>query len=208
MKKKTVISVMVVAMLFAVSLFFVGGTYARYAGEFTGDASVNVAKWAVKVNEQEETNLDLTFEVASNKNVVANKIAPSLKAVAPVTVDLNGTEVAVDLVVEKGDQFDEKIKELGFTKGQLKFSVKQSPDNVSHTTGITGDGSTTQPFVIPLQGEPKSAFTEENGSVKVEVTLEWENNDENNAEDTTVGKTKNAIILPVKLSVKQHIDEE
>ena len=206
MNKKTVVSVMAVAMLFAVSLFFVGGTYARYAGDFTGNATAQIAKWAVQVNGQEEQALNLAFTVAKSDNVVENKIAPSITANAGISVNLAGTETAVELVVEKGEEFSQAITTLGLDEDQITFTIAQKADNKEQVkVEEGGDGSEDSPFVLLLPDQV--AFTAENGTLELEVKLTWNNTDnaDKNAKDTTVGKTKTELVLPVTLKVQQHI---
>lgn len=207
MQKRTVISVMVVIMLLVVALYFVGGTYARYIDDFTGSGSVNVAKWAVKVGESESETFTLSFEVEnSNNDVVSNKIAPSVSASSKLNVDLNGTEVAVDLIVEKGDDFDSTLESLGFKTDQVELKITSSPDNTSNIPGVTGTGTKSSPWVIPLQDD--TAFTGSNGVFGVELTLKWENDEAKNENDTKVGKQGGTIKVPVKVTVKQHITSE
>ncbi len=204
MNKKSVKVTMVVAMLFAISLYFVGGTYARYASDFSGTATVEIAKWAVKVNENdEETELSLPFTVQSNEFVVAGQLAPDVTMTAAVEVDLKDTETAVELVVEKGSDFDSTITGLGLSAEDITLTVAQDEGNEETVTGITGQGTSSSPFIIPLQG--KAAFTETNGKVKVNLTLKWVNSDLNNEKDTKVGKTNESIELPITLKVQQHI---
>ena len=206
MKKKTVGSIMAVAMLFAISLFFVGGTYARYVGDFTGNATAQIAKWAVQVNGEDETELALNFTVADNTNVVANKIAPSVTANAGISVNLEGTETAVELVVDKGKEFEQAITDLGLDADQITFSIAQKEDNKAKVkVEEEGDGSEGSPFVLLLPDQ--TAFTADNGTLELEVKLTWNNpdTDEKNTKDTTVGKTKTSLVLPVTLKVQQHI---
>lgn len=206
MRKKTVGSIMVVAMLFAIALSFVGGTYARYVGDFTGNATAQIAKWAVKVNEQEEQALNLAFKVEKNANVVENKIAPSITANAEISVDFEGTETAVELIVEKGKEFATTLETLGLDEDQISFSIAQKEDNKEAVkVEAAGDGTEGKPFVLLLPDNAK--FTKENGTLVLEVKLTWNNldNDAKNTKDTTVGKTKTELVLPVTLKAQQHI---
>ena len=146
MDKRTVKLVMIVAMLLVVCLYFVGGTYARYASEFSGDATVSVAKWAVKVDGEESETLNINFKVQDNKFVVADKIAPSVTAKAEAEVDLEGTEVAVDLIVETGDDFDSKIEALGLHTDEVVFGVTLADG--SSLSGTSGTGTKEDPYKL------------------------------------------------------------
>ena len=62
MQKRTVISVIVVAMLLVISLYFVGGTYTRYVSEYTGTAKTQVAKWNVTLKVQQHIDAESSRE--------------------------------------------------------------------------------------------------------------------------------------------------
>ena len=96
MTKNKVKITMAILMLITACLYFVSGTYARYADGITGNAQVSVANWKVAFSDGTnaiEDNFDLTFTVQENPNVVSGKIAPSTTATAKIEVDLTGTEV-------------------------------------------------------------------------------------------------------------------
>ena len=206
MDKKMVKLVIAVAILLVIALYFVGGTYARYTSEFTGSGTVSVAKWAVKAGEQDSGTFNLDFEVETNENVVNDKIAPSVKAVAPLKLDLTGTEVAVDVIVEKGDDFSAKLTEAGLTEEQVKFGIKVAPDSQDKLKpSDEGDGSKQKPFVIPLPDG--AAFDNSTGLISIELTVQWDNDESRNTDDTTAGKKGGSLTLPVKVTVQQHIDK-
>lgn len=195
MKKNTARLTTAVAMLFVLALYFVGGTYARYASDFSGSGKVEIAKWAVALkNDQDSatTIADLDFVVQSNENVVPGKIAPGVTATATVIVDLTGTEVAVDLTANEVD-----------ISSQLAHYFGGNASDIVVTTDLTGATTSTGKSTIDLIG--KEAFTSTNGKVTMTITVEWENN-ENNISDTAVGETVESLTIPVTLTVQQHID--
>ncbi len=209
MKKKTVVSVMVVAMLFAVSLFFVGGTYARYADKFTGTGSVEIAKWAVKLAEGSEgknMTLKLTPDAAP-EYVVNDKIAPSYSASAKAEINLNGTEVAVGVIAEADkEQLAQKLTALGFVAHsddiQLKLEVKGKDGGATVEPG--GAGTSENPYVIKLTDG--AAFGEED-VIEVTIKVTWDNaEDANNEEHTSVGTKGGTLEIPVNVHVFQYID--
>ena len=193
MQKKTVISVIVVAILLAISLYFIGSTYARYISDFSGEAKATAAAWKVKIGE----------------DVVTDKIAPATKAVAEANLNLDGTEVSVDVVVKKGEEFDNAITTLGLDASQITFSVEDA-DTQGVTSGqASGKGTEVSPLVIKLNN--KEALS---GSVKLKATIEWADKgdeydakNEMNIKDTAIGTSElpKEITLPVTLVVQQHI---
>ena len=49
------------------------------------------------------------------------------------------------------------------------------------------------------------AYSSDNKVLDLVITLEWVNNEANNATDTTAGKNAGTLSIPVKVTVKQHI---
>lgn len=188
--KKWTLMALVMFLLVAV----IAGTYARYSNEGKANGNIQGAKWAVTIKsgntELNSTTRDITFEVKDNANVVPGKIAPGVTAVAEVELDLTGTEVAVDFdaVIDKND-----LNSFGASSDKLSLTVEV--DGNTYTSG------TSQ--TINLVNN--SAFTEENGKKKVTLTLTWENDDDNNANDTTTGIAAPNLTIPVTLTAQQHI---
>ena len=211
MKKKTVVSVTVVAMLFAVSLYFVGGTYARYVSEFTGEGTVSIAKWAVKLGaesgSESEMSLNLTAQNAAGF-VVEGKIAPSYKATGNVEIDLNETEVAVDVIAEiDKDQIAEDLTALGMTTYATDIQVKATvtPQGAGVSVEAGGEGTQEKPYVIKL---PNDLAFGEDAKLSVAIEVTWDNaQDKHNDEHTAVGQKGGSITIPVELHVVQHIED-
>ena len=201
MNKKTVKTLMLVLILIAIAVYFITGTYARYATKFTGNATAQVAKWAVKLSNDDEgtktTIENLTFKVADNTNVVKDKIAPGTIAVAEVEIDLTGTEVAVDISAE-------------ILKNDLEDVFGESSKNVTLTADIDGTTESSGSTVTKKIDLPNNkAFDASNGKKKLKLILYWDNkHDTSNDSDTNAGKNAKELKIPVTLTVQQHIDEE
>ena len=194
--KKTAKTTIVVAMLLAVSLYFIAGTYARYTSEYKGGAAVDVAKWnvALKNGEDEKSEkLALKLEPTENSLVVNGKIAPSMTATGKVVVDLTDTEVAVEIAALIAEKDYKDI--FGGAKAELTVKVN----------GTTADLTTEDWKTINLPNNAK--FTENNGQVEVEVSLKWVNAEANNTNDTTTGATGGTLTIPVTLKVRQKISQ-
>lgn len=193
MKKSTITVVIALLIILTVCLYFISGTYARYADSRSGNATVGVAKWAVSITDGTDplnNDFDLQFKVEENDNVVAGKIAPETTAKATIQLDLTGTEVAVDF----GATIDDE---------DLSTLFGDSAEDVEVTTAITGAATSGTTTTIPLPDG--QAFTSENGKINIEITLTWTNNDAHNTSDTEVGVAGGTLELPVELTLKQHI---
>ena len=195
-KTRTKRAIFVVIALLLVA-YLISSTYARYSTEGKADGKVDIAKWAVVMKADDGTTLnsttqDITFTVKSNDNVVPNKIAPAVTAVATIELDLKGTEVAVDFTATVGEMTN-----------NLPSGVTL-PSRVTLTSAVDG-GTPGTAQVIPLVDN--SAFTAKNGKKTVTLTLTWENSDTDAAktEDTAVGVAGGTLTIPVTLTVQQHI---
>ena len=204
MNKRTVKTTMVVLMLLVVALYFVSGTYARYASEFSGEVTAQVAKWSIDGSQVNS----LAFTVATNEFVVADRIAPATTATAETQIDLSGTEVAVDVAIEAADDFASKLSDLGLDATQLTLKIEKT-EGTTVTVEKDGEGTKANPFVCKLQGG--KALT---GTLNLKITLAWVNEgaewnakDEKNVKDTAVGTNAESktLELPVKVIVQQHV---
>ena len=195
-KTRTKRAIFVVIALLLVA-YLISSTYARYSTEGKANGKVDIAKWAVVMKADDGTTLtsttrDITFTVQSKDNVVPNKIAPAVTAVATIELDLTGTEVAVDFTATVGEMTN-----------NLPSGVTL-PSRVTLTSAVDG-GTPGTAQVIPLVDN--SAFTAKNGKKTVTLTLTWENSDTDAAktEDTAVGVAGGTLTIPVTLTVQQHI---
>ena len=183
---------------------FIGGTYARYVSSATGSGSVEIAKWAVKVNNTDISSssasgtFNLSFSTNTNADIVAGKLAPGGTATAYVDVDLTGTEVSVDF-------------SCGLSTGVDLTSVfgEGYADRVQLSVGTPAlEGATSNMTLDTAHGVVKVGTAAMRGKVRVPITLAWANKDGSNAADTSIGATKTAVTIPVTLSVKQHISTD
>ena len=194
MKKSSITAIIVLLMVLTVCLYFISGTYARYADEYSGQTTVDVAKWAVSITDGTEdltNNFTLPFTVNTNTNVLEGKIAPGTTATAKIELDLTGTETAVD--------FGATINE-----DDLATIFGDSADDVTLSTSITG--AATSGTITTINLPDGQAFNSSNGKIVMELTLEWTNNDANNLSDTEVGKAGATLNIPVDITLQQHID--
>ena len=190
---------LIAILLVVVALFFIAGTYARYSTTANANAVADVASWAVTIShdDTELSNIatNITFVVDDNDYVVSGKIAPATRATAEIELDLTGTEVAVDFAT--------------LIDTDALAEVLGANDEISFTTTFNGvTYSSEDVVVIPL--ENGEAFDSTNGVKTLTLAIEWENNDENNAADTALGKetlANRTIVVPVTLTAQQHISD-
>ncbi len=190
MNKKTVYIVILSLILLVVAIYLISSTYARYTSEFSGSATGHIALWKVKVQGATQQTFTPTFTYDDNQYVVDNKIAPGRSVSAEIEIDLTGTEVAVDVLATA----DTKSLQGIVGESNIKTSVVIDEQTANGETGNL------------IQLPNNQAFTEANGKKKVKIVLSWENDDEYNSSDVTIGTTQTEWQIPVTLKLQQHID--
>lgn len=192
--KRAFLLIIVIAILIAI----IGGTYARYSSTANGSGTVNIAKWAVEVNEQDISNATGTFNLtftANNADTVANKIAPNGTATAYVDIDLSGTEVSVDFTCALADTASTALTSVFGSGYASKVNVTVGTPVLQGTTSnMTLSGTTVTVGSAAMSGV-----------VRVPIELNWTHADANNAADTNTGVTQTSVTIPVTLTVQQHI---
>lgn len=195
---KWAVSLVIAFALIAV----VGVSFAIYFSTGSGNGTVNVAKWAVTLNGEDITAADASFDITfteetANANVVSGKVAPGSVLYADFEIDPAGTEVSV---------------EYSFTLGDITASTGNAPQGfeVSKVCTVADDNSETE-LTTSADGSYKGTISltsraalTTNDKVKVRVYITWAADvEENNADDTTVGKAAPTLTLTVTGTVKQ-----
>lgn len=204
MNKKTIKSMMIVLMLLAVGLYFVSGTYARYTSSASGEGTVQVAKWAVKINEKDATQSEaftIEFTEVENANVVNGFIAPDSQLYADFTIDPTGSQVAMD---------------YSFTLGAITADTGDVPETVKVlkvvpvVEGVEGTELTATEDVysgtIELVDQETALTADE--AVTMRVYVEWEdlNTSDANTTDTSVGVSAPTLSMTVNATATQDVD--
>lgn len=209
MTKKNVKQVMLVLMLLVVGLYFVSGTYARYASTATGKATTAVATWAAKVNSNDMTTTDtftLNFTEVPNENVVDGKIAPSSQLYTELVIDPTGSEVAMDYSIKLGDL----VSDGASIKNKVEISaIKIGTETYLYSELPEVDGERVLTGTIEL--ESQDAAISEASKESVVIYVEWFDNgsedpaDTNNVSDTELGGAAPTITMDVVATAVQHI---
>lgn len=199
-RKSTVKKGAFAAIVLAVLVAVIGGTYSRYVSTANGSGDVNIAKWKVAVNDTDITTAVGTFDLsftANNADTVPNKVAPGGEAVAYIDVDLSGTEVSVEVACALASDSAAKLTEVFGADYADKVTVAVgTPVLKENATNMTLDEATK---VIKVGNAAMS------GTVRVPITLKWTDDEANNAADTNTGALQNGVTIPVSLTIQQHI---
>lgn len=171
-------------------------TSARYQESMKGSGEVSVAKWSVKLtdednNEITETN-KIKFLTEKNENVSADKIAPGSTATAKLILDPTGSEVSIDYELSIDlEEFD-----------GIKVSKVTATLDGESTVELVEDNGVWKPAFAP---GISLNDVELGKKVTFEIIVTWENSDTNNASDTELGKDASNLELDVTLTASQHI---
>ena len=190
MKKKFTARIGVLALaLTLVSTCLLGSTLARYVSDITGTGTANIAKWNVALSQGgTPQTADFNFTLAgtkdANANVDANAVAPGDKGKIEVKIDGTGSEVAYEYKIALD------TSAFTTTTGNVKFYSDAAYQNV-----WTNDSDYT-----------KVALADVGTAVNKTIYWRWENDDANNANDTTAGKAAADLSFSVKLSAQQTIE--
>ncbi len=199
--KRGVLTALMVACLIAI----IGGTYARYLSTGQGTATVQVAKWAIEINDTDitpdgNTTFDITFTEVANDNIRNDRIAPSGELYADFEIDPTGSEVAID---------------YSFTLGTITASSGTAPSNIivtkvvpvtsgSEGSPLTADGSGNYTGTIPLASQTAAMSSSDAKTIRVYIA--WTNDDTTNVADTAVGVDAPTLSMTVTGTASQHID--
>ena len=140
--------------IFVISIFFINNNFATVAG------NEEITDWKVTITSDTkdlEDTQEISFKVQDNANVVSNKIAPGVKAIATIEVNVVGTKFPVEITLNADD---------AYLNNSFKLTAKL--DDEVYSLGTTK--------VFELQ--KGSAFTESNGKKIFKLELEWQNNDQ------------------------------
>lgn len=200
-RKSTVKKMVLVAIILITVVALISGTYSRYTNTATGTATLDVAKWSVKINDKQMSEiasgaLPVALTYSANEFVSANKIAPGRSATFTLVIDPTGSEVAIDYKVAIGAV-------TGLTNSGSAFALTSA-------TYTVGDG-TAQNATINA-GAGTISFTEALADVeagkKVTVvgTITWDNAaDAYSAADTANGLADPNPTVAVTVTAQQHI---
>lgn len=184
MKKFNSGLLIIAALLLVVTISL--STYAIYKSSATGDATASVARWAVKVNDDDIVTTDtLTFDGDSitwnaNAHVAADKIAPGKTGTITFEIDASESEVSVDYEI---------------TIGSIKVG-NNVVDNDAITASVD-DGDET--------GTIAYSETASNMVKTVTLNIEWTATDSESQNTKDMALAGQDIKIPVTIVAKQHV---
>ena len=202
MKKRNIV-LSVLLVLVAATAIYVGSTYAKYVSSFTGNASVEVAKWGITVDGSEmngtpvSKTMTCTFDPAVTTKVLGDRVAPGRNCYFDVAIDPTGTEVAFDYSIAVGTP-TAGTKPVNMTVSPTAKSGGITWAAAGTDVTLTGTGPWTGSVAL---GDAAMAATD---GVVVRVALTWPyETTEGDDEDTADGITASDVTVPVTVTLTQ-----
>lgn len=200
-KQKTTRNVIVFLILIVCLVAIIGGTYSRYTSTGTANVTTEIAKWSIKLGEDDISTTpatkNVTLNYVPNNYVKDGTIAPGREATFTIEVDPTNSEVAVDYLLHVDS---ENI--TGITNTNSKLAINGAKYKIGNGEEQTATLNSSSDLLIT----ESLADVEDGKKVTIIVTIQWDNdNDSLNGADTENGATGANITIPVTLTARQHI---
>lgn len=178
-KKIKKISFILSMISLIICLSIIKTTYAKYVTSTSGDATIQVARWKILINNQDiQENNELTSVIKpvfeGNENIASNVIAPTAEGYFDIIIDATNTDVSFNYEISTSDNEETAVTDLVLSSYSINDGEKQA---------ITSDDGQ-----LKLTGN--ILYNQENKNIKLRIYLKW-NDDEtngatmNNEDDTT-----------------------
>lgn len=189
-------------LLWATAIFFVfitiiiitNESYALLETISNGNAEVNTGGWEIKLNEknissgvtEKFTLNNITYD-NTNTNIDEKYIAPGKSGYFDIILDPTGTEVAISYEIKVN------LEDTNYPSN-IKFSVEE----LNSSANITSENNTFT-GVISLEEVTKSK------TITLRLHLNWENDEQFNEEDTSLGIVENnKFEIPITIVLNQY----
>ena len=188
--KKNIIILTLLLLLFIGLFFIYQYTYAKYRRGISGDVTMNVAKWQIKVNNEDISNgtvlhNSITPTFPGTQYIESGVLAPGASGYFDIEIDPNDTDVAFDyqMTIVSSNGYND-IKLDGYTINPA----------VNNTKTSIGNGVISGSFAI---GDPAET---------IRVYVSWYDESDNvmdNSTDTYAVKTNNTLNFDLTLQFIQ-----
>ena len=196
MKNYKKILILIAIIFLIISIFFIIQTYSKYLSSSTGETSVSIAKWNIKVNNLSvTTNTDISASIVpvfpGNSNIANNIIAPTAEGYFDLVLDFQDTDVSFNYTISSSVAEDSPVKDfviVGYSidNGE-RIDITDTQDNLISEDILLTDNITTR---------------------TVRIFVKWIDDDSqtmDNADDTIATTSDNPAKFNVNLSFKQII---
>lgn len=196
MKNYKKILILIAIIFLIISIFFIIQTYSKYLSSATGETSVSIAKWNIKVNNLSvTTNTDISASIVpvfpGNSNIANNIIAPTAEGYFDLVLDFQDTDVSFNYTISSSVAEDSPVKDFVIVRYSIdngeRIDITDTQDNLVSEDILLTDNITTR---------------------TVRIFVKWIDDDSqtmDNADDTIATTSDNPAKFNVNLSFKQII---
>ena len=193
--KKVLILLTIIMMI--VTIYKIVTIYALFESSIQKNVEAEIGKWKIKVNSSDITNSTTqsfiidTFNISQSLYTKENKIAPGMECTFDIEIEPQDTQVSIryDITIDSSQLENQSIILNNIVEKNNENTIIRTAKNVY--TGI-----------IPLE-KINTDYLE-----IVEILFSWENNEENNEEDTSIGIVYNSNVrIPIKITFSQYFGE-
>jgi hypothetical protein len=193
MKRILYFSCVTIAIL---SIFYLFKTYALLETNAEAKITEDVGKWQIKLNGTdiskgltEDFNIT-NFIYTDNNNTADGVLSPGRSGYFDIIIDPTGTDVSV--------RYDITIN----------INNTDYPSNIIFDVSNMSDSSIIKSQVNTYSGYISLNEIKQNKTENLRVNIKWNNDDQYNDSDSTMGTTKNQYInIPVTVNVSQYLGE-
>ncbi len=153
-----------------VGIFTLASTYSKYVTGTTGNANVRIARWKIKVNNQDiVNNSDLSSVISpvfpGNEDIASGVIAPTAEGYFDIIIDGSNTDVSFSYEVTTSNNSSSAVSDLILSGYSINGGEKQDIDSVDGQVSLTNS----------------ILYNQENKIVTVRVYLMWNDDDTSGA---------------------------
>ncbi|MBR3230076.1 MAG: hypothetical protein IKF91_04545 [Bacilli bacterium] len=167
-------------------------SFGVFESKFDEDSSSSIAKWNIKVNNDNLNDTENTFYVdnisyVNSDNVNEDRFAPGVTGMFLLVIDPSDTEVSF--------KYDLSIDLSGNEYSQIKLD---SIEGVDGTTLDVNSGVYSRVFSL--------SEIEAGRKDTIKVSFSWENDDANNESDSMLGQSSSTFEIPVNIKFTQYTE--
>ena len=206
---KKLLTVLVLIMLI-ISLFQIANTYALYKEQLSGDYSNLLGIWAIKVNGVDISSggEKQTFDMSEDNltyldsaTVKTGKFAPGTQACFEIIIDPTNTDVSILYTLDI-QLNNVTTARMSLVRVENYFQKDGETEQITNTEVNTENELHKHTAIIPVDKISSKYLNH------VKLYFEWNNVEENNEADSTLGQTENAkISIPLEINLKQYTGE-
>lgn len=197
MNNKKRFLLLVIAIIICILVYSIIQVYAKYLSSASGNATMNVARWDIKVNNRSiKYNTDISSVIVpqfpGNNNIAANVIAPTAEGYFDLNFDFSTTDVSFRYDITLSVAQTSSVQDLVATGYAIDNGSIQSFNSTPHTISDTilhNSGITSRSIRVFIKWDDAAATQ----------TM-------SNADDTLSTKSNNPALYRVNISFTQITD--